>query len=175
MSKSSSRPASPAGRMAAPLDATDKAMLAALTDDARISIRALADRLNISRANAYSRLDRLTRDGVITGFGARVDPKLAGLGTSAYVLLTVEQMAWRSLKAALHEMPYIEHIALVGGDFDVLLLVRTPDNATLRDVVLEHIHAMEGVRGSRTWLIFEEGDGPGAPWPRPGEGRKGNG
>ena len=139
-------------------------MLGALAADARISIRALADRLNISRANAYSRLDRLTRDGVITGFSARVDPHLAGLGTSAYVMLTVEQTAWRALNVALREIPYVEHIALVGGDFDVLLLVRTPDNATLRDVVLERIQAVEGVRASRTWLIFEETDGAGAPW-----------
>lgn len=139
-------------------------MLALLTDDARISIRALADRLNISRANAYARLDRLTRDGVITGFSAQVAPQRAGLGTSAYVTLTVEQTAWRALNAALRKIPYIEHIALVGGDFDVLLLVRTPDNATLRDVVLESIQAVEGVRASRTWLIFEETTGSGAPW-----------
>ena len=139
-------------------------MLAAFGADARISIRALADRLNISRANAYSRLDRLTREGVITGFGARLDPHLAGLGTSAYVMLTVEQTAWRSLNVALRKIPYVEHIALVGGDFDVLLLVRAPDNHTLRDVVLERIQAVKGVRGSRTWLIFEEADGAGAPW-----------
>ena len=99
-------------------------MLGALTADARISVRALADRLNISRANAYSRLERLTREGVITGFSARIDPHLAGLGTSAYVMLSVEQTAWRELKAALRDIPYVEHIALVGGDFDVLLLVR---------------------------------------------------
>lgn len=136
-------------------------MLAILTVDARISVRALAERLNISRANAYTRLDRLTRDGVITGFTARLDPVLAGLGTSAYVMVTVEQSAWRGVQAGLSDIPYIEHIALVGGDFDVLLLVRTPDNATLRNVVLERIQAVEGVRGTRTWLIFDETEGAG--------------
>ncbi len=137
-------------------------MLAELVADARISIRALADRLSISRANAYSRLDRLTRDGVITGYGARLDPYRAGLGTSAYVMVSVEQAAWRQMRAGLRTIPYVEHIAMVGGDFDVLLLVRTPDNATLRDVVLERIQAVEGVRSTRTWLIFEETTGPGA-------------
>lgn len=161
MSKPTPRAATPAGRTAAPLDGIDQAMLAALTADARISVRALAERLNISRANAYTRLDRLTREGVITGFTTQVDPVLAGLGTSAYVTVTVEQSAWRGVQAGLRDIPYIEHIALVGGDFDVLLLVRTPDNATLRDVVLERIQAVEGVRGTRTWLIFEETDGAG--------------
>jgi len=163
MSKPISPEATPGGRTAQPLDGTDRAMLTILTADGRISVRALADRLNISRANAYSRLERLTRDGVITGFGARVDPQLAGFGTSAYVMITVAQAAWRAVRAGLREIPYVEHIALVGGDFDVLLLVRTPDNATLREVVLERIQAVEGVRGTRTWLIFEESPGADAP------------
>jgi DNA-binding Lrp family transcriptional regulator len=163
MSKLTPPAGSPGGRTAPALDGIDHAMLAALTADGRISVRALADRLNISRANAYSRLDRLSRDGVITGFGARLDPHLAGFGTSAYVMVTVEQAAWRTVRAGLRAIPYVEHIALVSGDFDVLLLVRTPDNTALRDVVLERIQAVEGVRGTRTWLIFEETAGAGTP------------
>jgi DNA-binding Lrp family transcriptional regulator len=163
MSNPTSPKAAPAGRTAPRLDDIDQAMLATLTTDARISVRALAERLSISRANAYSRLNRLTNEGVITGFTARLDPHRAGLGTSAYVMVTVEQSAWRGVQAGLRDIPYVEHIALVGGDFDVLLLVRTPDNATLRDIVLERIQAVEGVRGTRTWLIFEESDGAGIP------------
>lgn len=163
MPKPSPPPAPPAGRTAPHLDGIDQSILAELTADARISVRALADRVNISRANAYSRLDRLTREGVITGYTARLDPVLVGLGTSAYVMVTVEQSAWRGVQAGLRDIPYVEHIALVGGDFDVLLLVRTPDNATLRNIVLERIQAVEGVRGTRTWLIFEETPGAGTP------------
>ncbi|MFF5986791.1 Lrp/AsnC family transcriptional regulator [Prauserella flavalba] len=163
MSRSDQPTALPAGRTAAALDAVDRAMLDVLADDARISVRALAERLSISRANAYSRLDRLLRDGVVTGFAARIDPQRAGLGTSAYVLVTVEQTAWRALKDALGAIPHVEHIALVGGDVDVLLLVRTPDNATLRDVVLGRIQAVDGVRATRTWLVFDEFPGAGSP------------
>jgi DNA-binding Lrp family transcriptional regulator len=151
------------GRTAPRLDDIDQAMLGELSADARISIRALADRLSVSRANAYSRLERLTRDGVITGFTTEIDPYKAGLGTSAYVMLTVEQTSWRTMEASLQNIPYVEHIVVVGGDFDVLLLVRTPDNTTLRDVVLERIQAVKGIRATRTWLIFEEATGRGAP------------
>lgn len=79
-------------------------------------------------------------------------------------MLTVEQTAWRALKAGLRDIPYVEHVALVGGDFDVLFLVRTPDNTTLRDGVRKRIRAVEGVRGTRTWLNFEEGTGVGLLW-----------
>jgi len=146
----------PAGRTAPPLDEVDRAMLAELAADGRLAVRALAEKLHISRTNAYARLERLMAEGVITGFGARIDPRRSGLGTSAYIMVTVEQTSWRTMATDLHEIPYVDHVALVGGDFDILLLVRTPDNQTLRDVVLERLQALEGVRSTRTWLIFEE-------------------
>jgi DNA-binding Lrp family transcriptional regulator len=154
-------PAAPAvsgvsGRTVPALDDVDRAMLAELSTDGRLAVRALAERLHISRTNAYARLERLMAEGVITGFGARIDPRRAGLGTSAYIMVTVEQTSWRTMATDLHEIPYVDHVALVGGDFDILLLVRTPDNTTLRDVVLERLQALEGVRSTRTWLIFEE-------------------
>jgi DNA-binding Lrp family transcriptional regulator len=144
------------GRTVPALDDVDRAMLAELSTDGRLAVRALAERLHISRTNAYARLERLMVEGVITGFGARIDPRRAGLGTSAYIMVTVEQTSWRTMATDLHEIPYVDHVALVGGDFDILLLVRTPDNTTLRDVVLERLQALEGVRSTRTWLIFEE-------------------
>jgi DNA-binding Lrp family transcriptional regulator len=144
------------GRTVPALDDVDRAMLAELSADGRLAVRALAERLHISRTNAYARLERLMAEGVITGFGARIDPRRAGLGTSAYIMVTVEQTSWRTMATDLHEIPYVDHVALVGGDFDILLLVRTPDNTALRDVVLERLQALEGVRSTRTWLIFEE-------------------
>ncbi len=146
-----------------PLDPTDRAIVAALVDDGRLSIRAMAERLHISRANAYARVDRLVEAGVITGFTARIAPEKAGLMTTAYVCLSIEQNAWREVHDALAAVPYVEHVALVAADFDVIVLVRAPDNVTLRDVVLEQVQSVPGVRSSRTWLVFADADTPG-PW-----------
>lgn len=146
-----------------PLDATDRSIIAALVQDGRLSIRSLAERLHISRANAYARLDRLLSQGVLTGFSARVAHEKAGLATAAYVCLSIEQDTWREVRDALAAVPYVQHVSLVAADFDVLALVRAPDNATLRDVVLEQLQAVPGVRSSRTWLVFADLDTPG-PW-----------
>ncbi|MFB7090321.1 Lrp/AsnC family transcriptional regulator [Streptomyces sp. NPDC056296] len=153
-----------AGRFAAHLDPIDRAIIAELQRDGRISVRALADQVHISRANAYTRISRMADDGLISGFTVRLDPAKAGLGTTAYVSVTIDQTAWRTVSAKLKEIPFVEHFALMGGDYDVLVLVRAPDNTALRHVVLERIQDIPGVRGSRTWLVFEEARGRGAPW-----------
>ncbi|MEU0469080.1 Lrp/AsnC family transcriptional regulator [Amycolatopsis sp. NPDC006131] len=138
------------------LDDVDRRIVAELRADGRLSVRALAERVRISRANAYARLERLTTRGVITGFTATVDPVKIGLTTSAYVSLTVRQNGWRDLKERLRTIPEVRHMALTGGEFDVMLVVRAADNDALRRVVLEQLQAIPEVLGTRTFLIFED-------------------
>ncbi|RKN40627.1 Lrp/AsnC family transcriptional regulator [Micromonospora endolithica] len=153
------------GRSVGPLDEVDRRILDELVRDGRLSIRTLAERVHVSRTNAYARVERLLRDGVITGFRAQVAPEPAGLGTSAYISLTIQQNTWREVSAELARVRYIEHAALLSGEHDVLALVRAPDNATLRDVVLGRVQGIAGVLSTRTWLVFEEFDGEQSPWP----------
>jgi len=142
--------------VATPLDDTDRRILDELAVDGRMSMRTLADRLHVSRANAYARVDRLQKSGVIRGFRADVDPVASGLATTAYVTLNLRQADWRRIREQLQALPGIAHIGLVGGEFDVILLVRARDNEDLRRLVLDEIQGMEGVLTTRTLLVFEE-------------------
>ncbi|WP_214404390.1 Lrp/AsnC family transcriptional regulator [Pseudonocardia lacus] len=143
------------------VDELDRRIVAALQADGRLSVRALAERVNTSRAAAHARLQRLVRTGVITGFTATVDPARTGLGTSAYVTMAVRQHVWRDLRERLRAIPEVRHMALVGGEFDVILLVRAADNDALRRVVLEQLQSIPGVLSTRTSLIFEDIGNPG--------------
>lgn len=143
---------------ARPLDAVDEAILRLLQADGRASVRSVAERVHISRANAYARINRLVEDGVIRGFTARVDHERAGRGASAYITLKIVQDSWRAVRDALARLPGTVHIALVSGEFDVLLLVHTQDNRALRDLVLTRIQAIPDVLSTHTLLVFEETD-----------------
>jgi DNA-binding Lrp family transcriptional regulator len=138
------------------LDETDRRILAELGRDGRMSMRTLAETLHISRANAYSRVSRLQETGVIRGFRADIDPVAAGLSTAAYVTVNLQQANWREVLGRLQALPGVVHIGLVGGDFDVILLVRVADNTELRHLVLDEIQGMAGVVSTRTLLLFEE-------------------
>jgi DNA-binding Lrp family transcriptional regulator len=141
-----------------PLDPIDRTILRLLQEDGRASIRSVAERVHVSRANAYARINRLIEDGVIRGFTARVDHERAGHGASAYITLKIVQNSWRTVREKLVALPGVVHIALVSGDFDVLLLVHTVDNRSLRELVLTRLQAIEEVLSSRTLLVFEETD-----------------
>ncbi|MFE2282571.1 Lrp/AsnC family transcriptional regulator [Streptomyces sp. NPDC059443] len=148
-----------------PLDPIDRSIVRLLQADGRASIRSVAEQVHVSRANAYARINRLIDDGVIRGFTARVNHERAGQGASAYITLKIVQNSWRTVREQLRELPGAAHIALVSGDFDVLLLVHTPDNRTLRELVLTRLQSIPEVLSTRTLLVFEESDllDPNAP------------
>jgi DNA-binding Lrp family transcriptional regulator len=143
-------------RHPATLDDTDRALVELLRGDGRASVRALADELHISRATAYARLDRLQREGVITGYAARVDPERYGYGISAYVYLKISQHSWKAVRHRVQQIDEVWHAALVSGENDLVLLVRTRDAGSLRDLVLNELQTMPDVVSTQTVLILDE-------------------
>jgi DNA-binding Lrp family transcriptional regulator len=147
-----------AGRSVVVVDATDRRLVDLLREDGRRSVNELAERAGISRANAYQRLGRLRSSGTITGFTVRTDPRRLGLGVAALVVVNADQHSWREVLAQLRHLPGARYVALTAGGFDFVVLVRVADVETLRDVVLEHLQTMAGVRSTQTMFILEEFD-----------------
>ena len=151
-------------RRPAELDDTDRAVVHELRMDGRISMRALAEKLHISRASAYNRVERLAESGVITGYSASIDPERYGFGISAYVYLKISQHSWKAVRRRVLAIPEVWHGALVSGENDLVLLVRTQDAASMRDLVLNTFQTMPDVLSTQTVLILDELNGPGATW-----------
>jgi len=140
------------------VDSVDRAILRALAADGRMTVTELAERVNVSRANAYARLDRLTGAGVITGYQARIEPRAIGLEVAALIFLTIEQGEWREVRSRLLEIPEVEFVAFATGDFDFIVLVRAAHTEELRDVVLERFLALPGIRKTQTVLLLDDVD-----------------
>jgi DNA-binding Lrp family transcriptional regulator len=150
------RTASTDGAAPPALDDIDRGIVAALVEDGRLSINELASRVGVSRATAYSRLDRLRSEGVITGFTATVDPTKLGLGVAALILVNVEQNEWRAARDELLLLPGVEYLAFTSGGFDMVALVRVGSIEALRDVVLDHLHGATHVRSTQTVFVLDE-------------------
>ena len=75
---------------------------------------------------------------------------------SAYVFLKIAQQSWKAVRREVLSIPEVDHAALVSGEHDIVLLVRTRDAASLRDVVLTRLQGMPEVASTHTVLIFDE-------------------
>ena len=138
------------------IDSVDRALIAAVSMDARISLTDLAEKINVSRSTAHTRLQRLRDENVITGFTATVDPQALGLGVAALVFIDIEQHDWRTLRAELAAIPGVEYLAMCAGQFDLMLIARAENIPALRDVLLGQIQRIPGVRSTESVVILDE-------------------
>ena len=141
------------------IDRTDRAIIAELAVDSRLSIRTIAERVHISRTAANRRLKNLIATGVLTGFGAQVDRRSIGLHVVAIVIVKVDNAPWTDLATALSELPYVESVLAVSGDIDFVVTVSAPDHEQLSEVIMRQIHGMPGVVSTRSHVVLDARDG----------------
>lgn len=142
------------------MDEIDRAIVRALRRDARLSIRALAEEVHVSRSTAHERVRHLTERGVITGYSARVDLAAAGLPVRA--LLVVDTGATpegADLVERLGEVPYVVRVQTIAGDVDFVVEIAAPNHDALSAIVLRRVLRLPGVVSVRTHLIIGESVG----------------
>ncbi len=140
------------------MDQVDRAILAELQADGRLTITELADRVRLTPGPCHRRLRGLERSGVITGYRALVNPAAVGMGFEALVQITLERGdagTVASFEAALAELPEIRHAERLFGDPDYLLRVAARDLdsfATLRD---QKLATLPGVHRLTSTIVMK--------------------
>ena len=114
------------------LDATDHAILALLQGDGRMTPAAIAEEIHLSPSACLRRVRRLEAAGIISGYHARLDRALLGLGTTVFVEISLDGQQEHQLdefEAAAREVPEILACHLMAGDADYLLQIVATDVA----------------------------------------------
>ena len=141
------------------LDKIDLRILRVLQADGRISTLKLADEVHLSATAVLERVKRLTRDGYILGYEARLNPVLLGAGLMVFVEILLDRTVhdvMDTFRAAVQVRPEILECHLVAGGFDYLLKTRVADMAAYRQFIGSVIWTLPGVRETRTYVVMEE-------------------
>lgn len=146
----------PIGQKAGTLDEVNLRILEILRENGRISMAALAERVNVSRASVYNRVEQMTNAGIITGFSAQVDPGLVGLGVCALVFVTVHPQSWYRFREGILQMPDVEYCCITTGEHDAMLLVRSVDIGGVHDFVTGVVAARPEVKSVVSVVVLDE-------------------
>ncbi len=137
----------------------DRRILGVLQDEGRITNADLADRIGLSPTATNERVKRLTRDGYIRGFGARLDPARLGRGLLVFIEVKLDRTTpdvFDAFAAAVARAPEVMECHMVAGGFDYLIKTRVGDMAAYRRFLAEVLLAMPGVRETHTYAVMEE-------------------
>ena len=138
---------------AATLDATDRALLALLRDDARASTTELARKLRLSRTTVQSRMERLQRQRVIAGFTITVPDELEADLVRAHVLITLAPKRSGAIETALRKIPEVRVLHSVSGPFDLIAIVAAASIGEL-DALIDRIGVLDGVERTTSAIVL---------------------
>jgi len=140
------------------LDRFDRAILAILAVEGRISVTDLARRIGLSKSPTQTRLKRLENSGVITGYRAMIDPVRLKREHVAFVevkLTDTREAALAAFNKAVQTVAEVEQCHMIAGSFDYLLKVRTSDMTSYRAVLGERISSLPHVAQTSTYVAME--------------------
>ena len=136
------------------LDALDHAILALLSQDARISNRRIAAEVGVSEGTVRLRMQRL-EDAGIMHVTAVTHIKSLPRPVYAFVGLEVDGNRRRAVAEALCAMPELRCVSLIFGRYDVFAIVQTGTPQDLAELMSARISVLPGVRRYESWLGLE--------------------
>lgn len=108
------------------IDKTDRAIISALSENGRMTLRELAEVIYLSSPSVTDRIEKLKDAGAIQGYTAIIDPKAFGLNTAAYVRMRALPGQIKRLEQLLIDTPEVVEADHVTGEdcFVVRVVVR---------------------------------------------------
>lgn len=109
------------------IDETDRKIIATLATDARLSIKELAQKVELSSPSVSERLKRLEERGVIQGFTIDLDTRMLDYPLQAIVRIKPLPGKLHIVQQLIEEIPQITECDKVTGDdcFIARLLLRS--------------------------------------------------
>jgi len=141
------------------LDRIDLKLLKLLQQDGRTANLKLAEAVSLSPTAVLARVQRLTREGYILGYEARLNPLRLGRGMLVFVEVLLDRTTpnvFEQFKAAVQVRPEIMECHMVAGGFDYLLKTRAADMNAYREFAGTVLWQLPGVRETRTYAVMEE-------------------
>jgi DNA-binding Lrp family transcriptional regulator len=140
-------------------DDIDRALLAFLQGDARLSLTELARRLDLSPSGLQKRVRKLEEAGVIERYAALVNREAVGYDMLCFVQVTLQRHeleAVEEFKARVRAMPEVLECHHLTGEYDYLLKVIVRNRKHLERFLMESLTPVPGMDRLRTSLVLSE-------------------
>ena len=137
----------------AKIDKIDRQVITALQRDGRRTLSDLSEEVGLSATPLARRIARLEREGVITGYSARVDAERLGLDLTAFILVELETQTRAALdrfEAELRRFDEVMECHLMTGSRDILIRAVAADLKAFDRFLEEGLMQVGNIRSMRS-------------------------
>ena len=136
------------------VDDLDARILRLFADEPRVGVLEASRRLGVARGTVQVRLDRLTRDGVVRGWGPELDPEALGYPVMAFATLEIRQGAGHDVVARhLAAIPEVLEAFTITGTGDMWCRMVARSNADLQRVI-DRVVTFDGIVRTSTVIAL---------------------
>lgn len=140
-------------------DKIDSLILKSLQSEGRLAMTELAQRINLSTTPCVQRVRRLEREGIITGYYARINPACVNRRLLVFIQIKLpnkSEATFDHVKTALAVMPEVLECHLVAGEFDYLVKARLSGMAQYRQLLGRILKDLSSVAETKSHIVMEE-------------------
>src|SRR5919204_1462371 len=117
------------------MDPINLRILEELQEDGRLTVAELGRRVGLSPPSVAERLQRLERDGVITGYHAEVDPRALGLALTVVIRIRPSPGQLQNVADLAVRTPEVVECRRVTGDDCYVMTAHVRDVEHLEEVI----------------------------------------
>lgn len=140
------------------LDRIDIRILDLLQTDAKISNIKLAEMVNLSPTAVLARVQKLTKEGFILGYEARLNPVKLNNGFVVFVEILLDKTTPNVLEEfsdAVRQIPDIVECHMISGGFDFVVKIRCANMDEFRKISGQILWQLPGVKETRSYPVME--------------------
>ncbi len=139
------------------IDGIDKRIILELTNNSRTPVLEISRKIGISGAAIHQRIRKLEDSGLISGHHLKLNPKVLGYSTLAFVGVYFDK-AERNSEAikSMKNIPEILECYYTTGNWSVLIKILCKDNEDLMLILNKKIQSIEGVSRTETFISLEQ-------------------
>jgi Lrp/AsnC family leucine-responsive transcriptional regulator len=141
------------------LDAIDLKILRLLQEDARLTTKELAGRVNLSTTPVFERLKRLEREGFIKKYVAVLDAEKLDLGFEAFCSVKLRQMSKdvaENFVRIIKEIPQVMECYNISGEYDYLLKIRSGSMKEYNDFIINVLGMVDAIGSIQSSFVMNE-------------------
>lgn len=141
------------------LDAIDLKILRLLQEDARLTTKELAGRVNLSTTPVFERLKRLEREGFIKKYVAVLDAEKLDLGFEVFCSVKLKQMTRdvaREFTRVIRDIPQVAECYNISGEYDYLLKIRARNMKDYNDFIINVLGTIDAIGSIQSSFVMDE-------------------
>lgn len=140
-------------------DEYDKAILRALQVNAKITVKELSEKINLSPTPIFERIKKLEKDGIVTGYHARLNPKLLDLHLTVMCYVSLRYHQKEMIETFIREVVLFSEVRQcfhIAGMYDFLLKVIVKDMEAYQHFVSHKLASMENIGNVQSAFVMSE-------------------